>query len=189
LQLKILVKNMKERKENFTETALEPSKSQRRRDALELRSLAARLIGLKASALARIPMDESVRAAVQEAQAIRSNVARKRQMQYVAKLLRRNDPAPIIVALEARDNEARELNSRHHRTEAWRDYLLESGDPALGALLAERRDADAQSIRQLTRNALKESSQGRAPASARRLFRLLRELDEERALPPIPENF
>lgn len=178
---------MKERKENFAETSREPSKSQRRRDALELKSLASRLIGLKTSMLARIPMDESVRDAVREAQAIRSNVARKRQLQYVAKLLRRSDPAPITDALEALDSKARELNSRHHRAEAWRDYLLESGDPALGKLLAERREANAQSIRQLTRNALKESAQGKAPASARRLFRLLRGMDEERALPPLPD--
>lgn len=179
---------MKERKENFAENPNEPSKSQRRRDALELKSMASRLIGLKSTVLARIPMDEALHTAIREAQAIRSNVARKRQMQYVAKLLRRSDPAPITDALEALDNEARELNSRHHRTEAWRDYLLESGDPALGRLLAERRGADAQSIRQLTRNAHKESSQGKAPASARRLFRLLREMDEEHALPPLPDT-
>ena len=180
---------MKERKENFAENLPEPSKSQRRREALELKSLASRLIGLKSPVLAKIPMDEALLSAVGEAQAIRSNVARKRQLQYVAKLLRRSDPAPIIDALEALDKEARGLNSRHHRAEAWRDCLLELGDPALGQLLAERRDADAQGIRQLTRNARKESTQGKAPASARRLFRLLRDMDEERELPPLPGGY
>jgi ribosome-associated protein len=120
-----------------------------------------------------------------EARQIRSHVAGKRQLQYVAKLLRRIDPEPIIQTLEGFDGEARQLTGRQHRTEAWRDFLLESGDPAVGILMQQRNDTDTQAIRQLIRNAHKEAARNKPPASARALFRLLREMDESELLPPV----
>lgn len=170
-------------KENLT-TAAEPvSKSQRRREALELKNLAGELIRLAPSARARVPLDDELLSAIEAAGQIRSNVAGKRQLQYVAKLLRRIDTEPVYRALEAIGNEARGLTARQHRVEAWRDHLLESGDRALGDLLAQRRDADGQAIRQLVRNAGAEKARGKPPAAARALFRLLRDLDETVPLP------
>jgi len=160
------------------------SKSQRRRDALETKSLASELIKLNAGRLGRVPLDDSVRSAIMEARQIRSNVARKRQLQYVAKLLRRIDPEPIVQTLEGFDNEARQLTGRQHRSEAWRDFLLESGDQAVGVLMQQRDDVDTQALRQLIRNAQKESARGKPPASARTIFHLLREMDESSPLPP-----
>jgi ribosome-associated protein len=161
------------------------SKSQRRRDALELKSLAADLIKLPPARLSRVPLEDDVREAVEEARAIRSNVARKRQLQYVAKLLRRIDPEEIFLALEEFEGEARQLTGRQHRSEAWRDYLLQQGDLAIGELMKQRRDTDTQALRQLVRNARKENERGKPPASARSLFRLLRDMDEQEPLPPV----
>jgi len=166
------------------ETPEEVSKSQRRREALEVKSLASRLITLNASRLAAVPLDEQLRAEIDRARSIRSNVARKRQLQYVAKLLRRNDLDPILDTLDSFDNEAKQLTARQHRVEAWRDLLIESGDAAVGALIELRRDADAQAIRQLLRNAQRETQKNKPPAAARSMFRLLRELDETEPLPP-----
>lgn len=165
-------------------TAL-PSKSQRRREALELKTLAAELIKLNATNLDRVPLDDTLRSAIEEARRIRSNVARKRQLQFVAKLLRRNDPEPLFKALEAMDGEAREIVGRQHRAEAWRDFLMREGDRAVGVLVSQRSEVDTQAIRQLLRNARRESAGGRPPASARALFRLLRDMDELAPLPPL----
>jgi ribosome-associated protein len=170
-------------KEDFSENDAQISKTQRRREALELKSLASRLINLSPARLARVPLDGPLRASIEEARQIRSNVARKRQLQYVAKLLRRLDPEPIVRIMNDFDNEARQLNARHHRSEDWRDYLLESGDRALGELIGHRHDVDAQAIRTLIRNAKKDTATGKPPAAARALFRLLRDLDE---LDPLP---
>ena len=172
-------------KENHSGEQPLASKSQRRREALELKSLASELIKLSAARLGRVPLDDSVRSAIIEARQIRSHVARKRQLQYVAKLLRRTDPEPIVQTLEAFDGEARQLTGRQHRSEAWRDFLLESGDHAVGVLIQQRTDADTQAIRQLVRNAHKETVQSKPPASARALFRLLREMDESEPLPSV----
>ena len=172
-------------KENLGGDAPAASKSQRRREALELKSLAAELIRLGAPGLARIPLDDELKAAIGEARRIRSNVARKRQLQYVAKLLRRIDPEPVFRQLDEMAGEARQINARHHRCEIWRDYLLESGDAAMSELMKHRRGADSQAIRQLVRNAGAETARGKPPAAARSLFRLLREMDEAEPLPAL----
>jgi ribosome-associated protein len=178
-----LVNPVPKGKENFDGEADAPSKSQRRRDALEVKSLAARLIDLSPPLLAQIPLDETVNKAILEARRIRSNVARKRQLQFVAKLLRRVDPEPIAEAVHELDQSARQATARQHRAEAWRDRLLADGDPALGELMRLRQDGDAQAIRQLMRKARQEEARGRPPAAARKLFRRLREMDERKPLP------
>jgi ribosome-associated protein len=183
-----LVKNMSESKNDFTESAEVISKSQRRREALEIKSLATRLIGLTSSLLAKLPLDEPLRAAITEARSIHARVAHKRQMQYVAKLIRRIDPQSITQALEAFEGDARHLKARQHRTEAWRDHLIEAGDPAVGELLQSRSGADAQAIRQLIRNTRQEAARNKPPAAARALFRLLREMEEREPLPPLPTD-
>lgn len=172
-------------KEKIPTEPIPVSKSQRRRDALELKSLAQELIKLNQAKLGRVPLNDMVREAIMEARGIRSNVARKRQMQYVAKLLRRDDPEPILLALEKFDGEAREITGRQHRAEGWRDFLLEAGDPAVGELVKLRQDCDTQAIRQLIRNARAESTRSRPPAAARNLFRLLREMDQKEPLPDV----
>lgn len=176
---------MTESKENLDPASELTSKSQRRRDALEVKSLASRLISLSPALLAQVPLDESSRAAIGDARRIRSNVARKRQLQFVAKLLRRSDPDPIRQALETIGADARQHSGRQHRAEAWRDHLLETGDSAISELLRQRHDADAQPLRQLMRKAHQEADAGKPPAAARALFRMLREMDEFEPLPPI----
>ena len=176
---------MPSRKQNFVAEDEAPSRSQRKREADETRSLAKRLIDLKPAVLAGLPLDDSVVEAIEDARKIRSHIARKRQMQYCAKLLRRFDEQPIRDALEELDLAALQLTARQHRSEAWRDHLLETGDEALGQLLSQRRDVDAQSVRQVLRNAQRELKAGKPPAAARSLFRSLREMDEIEPLPPI----
>ena len=181
----MVIWNMEESKE-FNDLPEDVSKSQRRREALEVKSLALRLIELPAARLALVPLDDQLRSEIESARRMKAHGARKRQLQYVAKLMRRSDPEPVLDALESFENEARQLTARHHRSEAWRDFLLENGDRAVGRLLDTRRDADAQAIRQLLRNAAREASCRKPPAAARSLFKLLRELDEAEPLPPVP---
>jgi ribosome-associated protein len=172
-------------KENFTAEEPVASKSQRRREALELKALASELIKLAPATLSRVPLEDNVRRAIMEAREIRSHVARKRQLQYVAKLLRRTDPEPLFQALEAFGAEARQLTGRQHRSEAWRDHLLTQGDSAVGELVSLRTNVETQAIRQLVRNANKEAAKDKPPASARTLFRILRDMDEQQQLPPL----
>lgn len=165
---------------------LPPSKSQLKREAHEMFDLGRALTELSAATLRDLPLDPEVLEAVLFAKSIRSNVARKRQLGFLAKLLRRAETEPLMEALEARQNAARALNARHHRAEAWRDALLADPTAPLGQLLHARHDIDVQALRQLLRNAQAEARSGKPPASARKLFRMLRELDEREALPALP---
>jgi ribosome-associated protein len=162
------------------------SKSQLKREAQAVKSLAADLLQLSTSQLQRIPLENDLLLAIREAHKYRSHGAHRRQLQYIAKLIRRTDPAVIAAAVAEIQSEARGLTARQHRAESWRDSLLERSDAALGELLRLRPGADAQRLRQLIRNAQSEQAAGKPPAAARALFRVLRDLDAEQSLPPCP---
>jgi ribosome-associated protein len=166
------------------EDELPVSKSQLKREARALFDFGKRLSELPEPVLLALPLERDILDEVLFARSIRAHVARKRQLGFLAKKLRSEDLAAVEAALDKRASAARELNARHHRAEAWRDHLLESGDAALSGLLEARHDLDVQTLRQLLRNAQREAKAGKPPASARKLFRLLRDADDVTSLPP-----
>ncbi|WJW74870.1 ribosome biogenesis factor YjgA [Thiohalobacter sp. IOR34] len=160
-----------------------PSKSQRKRDSQALRALGETLVGLPESRLAQIELPETLREAVDLARRIKAHGGRKRQLQYIGKLLRGMDAAPIQAALEAMRQQDARASRRFHQLEALRERLIEDGDAALGALFESYPQADRQHLRQLIRQAQRDrgADKSRGP---RALFRYLRELDEAVASGP-----
>lgn len=159
-----------------------PSKSRRKRDADAVRELGRRLAELAPRERAAIPLEDDVRAAIDELNAIRKHGARKRQLGFLAKRLRGTDLAPIEAALERLARAARSSVEHHHRLERWRDRLLgavpdESPAEALTAYLDEHPSVERQRLRQLQKRALAERIAERPPAAARELFRLLRDAE------------
>ena len=156
-----------------------PSKSQRKRDAHEVRDLGAELAALGASERARVPIPEDILREIAKLNAAKAHGARKRQLGFLAKQLRRHDVQPMLDALEAIRQNARSHTLSHHLMEQWRDKLLGldeiSAAEALTQFLAEYPDADRQRLRQLQRKAITEREADRPPASARALFRLVRD--------------
>lgn len=152
-----------------------PSKSQRKRESLALQDLGEALVALPADRLARIEMPESLRTAVLEARRIRAFGALKRQRQFIGKLMRTVDAAPIRAQMEAFEGNSRAEAAWLHRLERWRDRLI-AEDTALAELLAQHPDADAQHLRTLVRNARREASESKPPRAFREIFRTLREL-------------
>lgn len=155
-----------------------PSKSQRKREMHALQDLGEQLVALSAERLARIPMPDALREAVREAQRLKSHEARRRQMQYIGRLMRSADPAPIQAALDALAGASRAETARQHRLERLRSRLLED-EAALGEIAAAHPGADLQRLRQLRRSALKEQELGKPPRSFREIFQVLRELEGE----------
>lgn len=158
-----------------------PSRSQQRRDALAVFELAERLVALSDTQLKKVPMDDALRAAVQHTRRITQHIARKRETQYLAKLLRRDEDAvdAIRAHLEIdRDTQRRE-NARFHRLEALRDRLIDD-ESALTEVIETYPEADRQQLRQLIRKARDERAADRPPAAYRELFKLLRGLDDAR---------
>ena len=152
------------------------SKSQLKRESHALQSLGEELVELPSSKLAKIPMPDELAEAVALARKIKQRGGRKRQLQYIGKVMRKIDAEPIQQAMDALKNDSAKDTARLHKLEQWRDRLLEEGDAALAELLEQQPAADRQHLRQLVRNAQREAKQNKPPKSARELFRYLREL-------------
>ena len=155
-----------------------PSKSQRKREMTALQDLGAELVALSKERLAKIDMPERLRDALLDAQRFTKHEARRRQMQFIGKLMRDIDAAPLQAAMDEIKGVSEAANIRQHRLERLRTRLME--DEAVFAEVA--RDfpaADVQHLRQLRRNALKEAQQGKPPRAYRELFRELREIEAQ----------
>ena len=157
---------------------LSPSRSQQRRDALDVLALAGTLSELPPGQLAKLPVPEHLLPHIAEARRITSHIAKKRQLAFLAKHMRREDDAVLDAirdALDAGGEAAKQETALLHRAERWRERLLDEGDGALAELLAEYPHADRQQLRQLVRNALEERKRNKPPRTFRELFKLLRE--------------
>ena len=156
----------------------EPSRSQLRREALDVLKLAHALVELSDAQLTRVPLSDELREEVSRARAVTQQIARKRQTQFLAKQLRRREDElePIRAALEHDRDHSRRETAHLHRVEQWRERLLAEGDDALTELLQQFPQADRQRLRQLARQARAERDANKAPHAQRELFRELREL-------------
>jgi ribosome-associated protein len=150
-----------------------PSKTQRKLEMQALQALGERLVALTAAQLAAIDLPEPLREAVAEAQRIRSREAHRRQLQYIGRLMREVDPAPIRARLEVWDGSSRAATAAHHQAERWRERLL-GDDAALTEFARTHPRADLQRLRACVREARKERLAGREPRHFRELFRLIR---------------
>jgi ribosome-associated protein len=153
-----------------------PSKSQLKRDMDALQALGARLVELGPERLAKVNMPDDLRDAVKEAQRITAHGGRRRQMQYIGRLMRHVDPAPIQAALDEFDGVSAVAKARQHALERLRERLLED-ESVLNEIASRTATADFQQLRQLRRNALKEKAEGKPPRAYRELFRVLRDLE------------
>ena len=154
----------------------EPLSKTRMKAAMqELQALGEELIGLNNAKLAQLNLPEALHDAVKQAQRITSNGAIARQKQYIGRLMREIDTAPIADQLARWQGSHQEENAHFHQLEKLRARLLEDDD-ALSAYLNEHPQADSQQLRTLIRNARKEAAAGKPPKSSRELFKRLREL-------------
>ncbi|MGB0721302.1 MAG: ribosome biogenesis factor YjgA [Gammaproteobacteria bacterium] len=157
----------------------EKSKSQVKREMQALTDMGRSLVELNSSWLGRIELPDEVRRAVDDARAMSSHGARKRQIKYLGKLLRSVDSQAIGEALQALHHEGREAAATEKRITQLRDRLVEEGDAALGAVFERYPQGDRQQLRQLVRAARAEHAANRPPSSSRALLRLLRQWEAE----------
>jgi len=151
------------------------SKTRKKREMHELQALGTELLRLSDSQLEAIEIPEKLREALLEAKRIRSHEAKRRQVQYIGRLMRTIDPAPIRSRLAELEGNSAQAAARHRRLEAWRGRLI-GDDAALTAFAAEHPGADLQALRALIRNARKEAAGGKPPRAARELFRVLKSI-------------
>lgn len=158
------------------------SKSARKRQMHALQRLGEQLVELTPAQLQKLNIqNESLIEAVQLAQRISHRSGKRRQMQFIGKLMRSADAESIAEALNGIHEKSRNLKSRERIIEGARDALLARGDHALDEVLSIWPYADRQLLMELTRAATEEQKRKLPPSSARKLFRYLRSLSDESA--------
>jgi ribosome-associated protein len=152
------------------------SKSQLKREMTSLQDLGEELVELPIRLLERFDLPENLLNAIEAARGITSRGARKRQLQYIGRLMREVDAEPIRKTMD--DIKHRQVHAARqlHLLERWRERLLNEGDGAIQALCEEYSETDRQRIRQWLRAAEQEKAANKPPKAARALFHYLREL-------------
>jgi ribosome-associated protein len=157
-----------------------PSKTQLKAEADEKQALGEALLTLRADLMARLDLPDKLRDAIADAKKITNFEGKRRQMQFIGKLMRPLDPEPIREAINEQLNGSADLTLALHLAEQWRDKLI-ADDAALGTWLEEHPGTDSQQLRALVRQARKDAKPekpGEAPRhgkSYREIFQLVRQ--------------
>lgn len=156
-----------------------PTRTQQRKDALAVLALANQLMELPPSKLAKLDLPEDVQREIANTRRITAHIARKRQLAFLAKVMRRHDVS-IFESVRAALGENRDLQRQEtaamHRLEAMRDRLLADPDNAMGEVIELYPSVDRQHLRSLVRQAKIEKDGNKPPRAYREIYQLLKEL-------------
>lgn len=158
-----------------------PSKTQRKKAMHDLQDLGEAVAGLSDARLASLleagHLDEPLAQAIHEYRRTRSHEGRRRQRQYIGKLMRRLDADPLREAVAAAQLGTARDSLALHQAEHWRDAMI-AGDDAVTRFIAEYPNCDAQPLRQAVRSARRDSADvgERHGRAFRDLFRLIRDV-------------
>jgi ribosome-associated protein len=161
-----------------------PSRSELRRNALDMLKLAGQLMDLPPSRIPKLKLPEDIVDEIGRTRKITAHIARKRQLAYLAKQMRRHGDEAFVDARAAlgEDRDRQRQEAAHmHRLEAKREKLLTGGDEALGALFDEYPDLDRQHLRSLVRQARAEREANKPLHAFRELYRIIKELEASSA--------
>ena len=161
----------------------EQSRTDLKRESTELQKLGEDLLTLRVDLIERLDVSEKLKDAVAEAKRITNFEGKRRQMQYIGKLMRTVDPEVLETmrsALVEQNSGSAQENLVLHLTETWRDRLLASED-AFGEWITRCPDTDTQQLRALIRQARKDAVPEKPGAAVRHgrayrdIFQLVRE--------------
>lgn len=150
------------------------SKSQLKRDAHALLDLGKEIVALQPANLKKIPLDEDLLEAINEARKIKAQIALKRQLHYIAKILRHRDVANIQAVMDSIRQQSSKTDTALKTCEKWRERLIGNESGALEEFISQHPTVDRQKIRQMIRNAQKEIENNKPPKWSRELFRYIR---------------
>ena len=160
------------------------SKTRRKKQMTDLQKLGVALVDLPAEQLARIEMPERLRDAIADARSITKHEARRRQMQFIGRLMREIDAGPVAEQLAALHAPSKRQTDLFHVAERWRVALLDDA-AGIERFVHEFPEADPSRIRELVREAQEERRTERPPRRFRELFHVVSAIvqDHARKLP------
>jgi ribosome-associated protein len=162
-----------------------PSRTQQRREALAVLTLAGQLVDMQPSRLAKLDLPDDVRDEITRTRSITAHIARKRQLAFLAKVMRRYEDeifASVRAELGENREKQRQENAAMHRLEATRDRLISEDETTFSELISENPQIDRQHLRSLIRKArLEKETPNKPPRAYREIFQLLKDLAGNRA--------
>ena len=151
------------------------SKTQVKREMHALQDLGEKLVDMNEKQLAGIPVDETMLDAIHLARKLPRKEARRRQLQFIGKLMREGNHEEIQAAVDKLQNRSDQHIHRQHQVERYRDMLIEGNKEIFQTIVSGCPGIDVQHLRHLIRSAQKELEDNKPPASARKLFTFIRE--------------
>lgn len=156
------------------------SKTRRKKNMHELQDLGETLTTLPPALLAKCNLPRDLLDAIAEYKRIpERRGAKKRQLQFIGRIMRDVDAEPILQVLDEQGQQAELDKRRFHRLEEIREQLLAGDQATLDELITKYADFDIQYARALIRQAQKEQADDKAPAASRKLFAYLRKVTAE----------
>ncbi|MBK9440024.1 MAG: DUF615 domain-containing protein [Comamonadaceae bacterium] len=161
----------------------EQSRTDLKRESTELQKLGEALLSLRSDLLARLPLSEKFQDAIADAKRITNFEGKRRQMQFIGKLMRQLEPAVLAdvkAALDEQANGSAAENLVLHQSEIWRDRLIADEDAA-SQWIIKNPGTDYQQLRALIRQARKDAVPEKPGAAVRHgrayreIFQLVRE--------------
>jgi ribosome-associated protein len=156
------------------------SKTRRKKQMRELQDVGAALVSLSTEQLARLDLPEELREAVLDCKRITKHEARRRQMQYIGRVMRDVDAGPIAAQLAALEAPTKRQSALFHVAERWRRELMDDPE-SMQRLVQEFPQADPHRLRALVDEAREEQSAHKPPRRFRELFHVLNAMLQDHA--------
>ena len=115
--------------------SLPPSRSEKKRQSLALQNMGEELTRLGPQEVKNLDLPADLKEALQLYARIGDHEGRRRQMQFIGRVMREIDPAPIRVMLDARREVSAAATAALHKAEQWRDRLLTADEAELAGLV------------------------------------------------------
>jgi ribosome-associated protein len=151
-----------------------PSKSQKKREMLSLQAIGAELIELNEVQLQSLDLPDELAAAIQEMRRTKGHEGKRRQLQYIGRIMRQVNGEAIAAKLDRLRQPARQEVTRLHKAERWRERLLKDSD-SFAAFAELRPEADLAPLRKLVKETLDERAKSAPPRAYRQLYRAISE--------------
>jgi ribosome-associated protein len=150
------------------------SKSQKKRNMIALQSVGEELVAVSADVINKMDLPDELRVAILDAKRIPNSKhgGNKRQMQYIGRLMREVDPAPILAQLQALKAPNQKQTAQHHLAERWRERMLADAT-SIAAFVREFPEADAVTLEKLLAAAKDDHAKQRPPKNFRLLYQTL----------------
>ena len=149
-----------------------PSKTRLKKDSASLQALGEALIDLPPETLEDLQLPDRLNEALSDARRIRKHEALRRQRQYIGRLMRDVDPAPIREFLQSRDTGQKEGTRLFHAAETWRQKLIDGTGDTVTACV-ESLGVDRRELEGVLSDLRRAPSQPLRKTASHRLFRLL----------------